>query len=349
MPYSKCVFHFDRWRVSLCRILLQGAALASYNRISGTQDREIKPYTYADLSIRREGDKSSMKQIVLKQDAIHRGSLILVNALHGVAFDRPEVLMTVDACAKPWNRKGETHTLQKHPDGAASILPGCSDEADSLLPACSDLADSVLLEKQTASLLDKLMQEIGGWDSIIPVSGWRSIAEQQAIWDSCLRESGPEYTQTYVALPGHSEHQTGLAIDLGLRREQIDFICPEFPGTGVCGQFRKRAADYGFILRYPAGKEAVTGIGCEPWHFRYVGIPHARIMEENRQTLEEYIEYIRQFDSPLHPYCIRTGGHAIYVSYIPATQGETTVEVNDMAPFHISGNNVDGFVLTQWA
>ena len=75
-----------------------------------------------------------------------------------------------------------------------------------------------------------------------------------------------------------SEHQTGLAIDLGLASEEIDVIRPNFPYSGVCAAFRKQAADYGFILRYPAGKEAVTGIAYEPWHFRYVGVPHARFM-----------------------------------------------------------------------
>lgn len=246
-----------------------------------------------------------MKHITLNRDAVHRGSLILVNEMHGVVYDAPETLM--------------------------------------------NLEDEVQLERQTATLLDELMHEIGGWNFIVPVSGWRSMAQQQDIWDSCLRENGEEYTRTYVAVPGHSEHQTGLAIDLGLRQEHIDFICPEFPDTGICGQFKRRAADYGFILRYPAGKETVTGIGCEPWHFRYVGMPHAWIMTENRQTLEEYTEYIKQFDSPLHPYCIRTGGRAIYVSYIPAGSEQTIIEVNETAPYSISGNNVDGFVLTQWS
>lgn len=251
-----------------------------------------------------------MKHITLNKDALHRGTLILVNGRHGVAYNAPEELVTVG---------GEASSSGK-----------------------------VQLERQTAALLEELMHEIGGWNFIVPVSGWRSMAQQQAIWDSCLKENGPEYTRTYVAVPGHSEHQTGLAIDLGLRQEQIDFICPEFPDTGICGQFKQRAADYGFILRYPAGKELVTGIGCEPWHFRYVGIPHARIMIENHQTLEEYTEYIKQFDSPLHPYCIRIKRRAIYVSYIPAGPEQTTIEVNETAPYMVSGNNVDGFVLTQW-
>ncbi|MDE6673270.1 MAG: M15 family metallopeptidase [Acetatifactor sp.] len=251
-----------------------------------------------------------MKHITLNRDALHRGTLILVNERHGVACDAPEELVTV------------------------------GDEGSS--------SGKVQLERQTAALLEELMHESGGWNSIAPVSGWRSMAQQQAIWDSCLKENGPEYTQTYVAVPGHSEHQTGLAIDLGLRQEHIDFICPEFPDTGICGQFKQRATDYGFILRYPAGKEPVTGIGCEPWHFRYVGIPHAQIMVENHQTLEEYTEYIKQFDSPLHPYCVRIKGRPIYVSYIPAGPEQTAIEVNETAPYMVSGNNVDGFVLTQW-
>lgn len=244
-----------------------------------------------------------MRLITLDRDAVHRGTLILVNELYGVTYDAPEELVTVEGKVK--------------------------------------------LERQAAALLEELMQEIGGWNSIAPVSGWRSMRQQQDIWDSCMEENGPEYTRTYVAVPGHSEHQTGLAIDLGLRQEHIDFICPEFPDVGICGQFKQRAADCGFILRYPAGKENVTGIGCEPWHFRYVGIPHAQIMAENRQTLEEYTEYIKQFDSPLHPYCVRIKGHAVYVSYIPAGSEQTIIEVNETAPYRISGNNVDGFVLTQ--
>ena len=92
-----------------------------------------------------------------------------------------------------------------------------------------------------------------------------------------------------MALPGHSEHQTGLAIDLGLRGPEIDFIRPDFPYEGVCQRFRERAADFGFVERYPAGKEAVIGIAHEPWHFRYVGPSHAREMVHRGLVLEEYL------------------------------------------------------------
>lgn len=153
-------------------------------------------------------------------------------------------------------------------------------------------APSILMRSSAAVMLSRLMQDIHGWKGIVPVSGWRSREEQQAIWDSSLQENGLTFTQKYVALPGHSEHQTGLAIDLGLRQDHIDFICPEFPNTGICRLFREKASDYGFILRYPPGKEHITGISHEPWHFRYVGRPHAQIMEQEGLTLEEYVARI---------------------------------------------------------
>ena len=59
--------------------------------------------------------------------------------------------------------------------------------------------------------------------------------------------------------------------------EHIDFIRPDFPDDGVCGAFRRAAARYGFLERYTREKEALTGIAEEPWHFRYVGVPHARL------------------------------------------------------------------------
>ena len=100
----------------------------------------------------------------------------------------------------------------------------------------------VLLERRTAGLLQACLQSIRARGAIVPVSGWRSRREQQEIWDDTLRQQGEEFTRSYVALPGCSEHQTGLAIDLGAAAEHIDFIRPEFPAEGVCGNFRRVAA-----------------------------------------------------------------------------------------------------------
>ena len=137
--------------------------------------------------------------------------------------------------------------------------------------------------------LERLLDAVGARGAIVPVSGFRSRAEQQAIWDGSLAEHGRAFTETYVARPGCSEHETGLAIDLGENVPGLDFIRPSFPDHGICGRCRARAADFGFLLRYPRGKEAVTGIGWEPWHFRYVGTPWAREIAGLGLTLEEYL------------------------------------------------------------
>lgn len=131
----------------------------------------------------------------------------------------------------------------------------------------------ILLESRARQLLSACIQKAGGQREIVPVSGWRSQQEQQRIWDDSMAEHGETFTRQYVALPGCSEHQTGLAIDLGKAAGYIDFIQPAFPYDGVCGRFRRLAARYGFIERYQRGKEEVTGISAEPWHFRYVGAP----------------------------------------------------------------------------
>ena len=123
----------------------------------------------------------------------------------------------------------------------------------------------ILLDRQAARLLAACIQKVRGGAEIVPVSGWRSQAEQQRIWDDTLAESGADFTRKYVAYPGCSEHQTGLAIDLGRAAGHIDFIRPAFPYDGA---FRKAAAAYGFIPRYRREKEDLTGIAEEPWHFR---------------------------------------------------------------------------------
>ncbi|MEY8333936.1 M15 family metallopeptidase [Lachnospiraceae bacterium 47-T17] len=166
---------------------------------------------------------------------------------------------------------------------------------------------NVLLERQAAYALERLMEQIDGWRAIVPVSGWRSKEEQEQIWADSLRENGMEFTETYVALPGHSEHESGLAIDLGLKKDVVDFIRPDFPYDGICGTFRALAPDYGFIERYPEGKEEVTGIGHEPWHFRYIGTPHARLLTETGLVLEEYVAALPWNREPALAYQGRCG------------------------------------------
>lgn len=202
----------------------------------------------------------------------------------------------------------------------------------------------VLLDTRAAAMLTGLISRLGAAGEIVPVSGWRSMREQREIWDGSMAENGTEFTRKYVALPGCSEHQTGLAIDLALRSDNIDFIRPDFPYDGICGRFRALAADYGFIERYQAGKEHITGIAAEPWHFRYVGRPHARLMSDNGLCLEEYVEMLRSYPYPERLLETRGG---VYEADVGFAFAKSELELPD-APYQISGNNVDGYIYTLW-
>ncbi|NLW78684.1 MAG: M15 family metallopeptidase [Ruminococcaceae bacterium] len=211
----------------------------------------------------------------------------------------------------------------------------------------AQVAPGIRLERQAALLYQAVMQATGAAAHIQPVSGYRSQDEQARLFTDALRAHGEAYTHTYVALPGCSEHQTGLALDVGEQGDDIDFITPRFPYHGVCQRFREVAVHHGFIQRYPAGKEWLTGIGHEPWHFRYVGFPHSLIISQLGFTLEEYVQWVKAF--PLHrqPYQLVAGKRAFAVGYVPA-QGHFTEIALPGAPYTVSGNNVDGFIVALW-
>ena len=124
-------------------------------------------------------------------------------------------------------------------------------------------------------------------------SGRRSVAEQQDIWDRFMIKYGEEYTKKTVAVPGYSEHQTGLALDLYFILDGTTVYYNEdlvqYPE--VWAKIHAKLADYGFILRYLEGKEDITGYSYEPWHIRYIDdVALAKDITARGITLEEYLE-----------------------------------------------------------
>jgi len=206
----------------------------------------------------------------------------------------------------------------------------------------------ILLHARAASMLTHLMRDIEHEDEIVPVSGYRPEQEQEAIYQESVKNNGEVFTRKYVALPGRSEHQTGLAIDLGENKEEIDFLCPDFPYTGIFARFREKASRYGFIERYQKGKEKITGISHEPWHFRYVGYPHAEMIRDMDMCFEEYIDHIKSYRLDGKRFVFPYKSRKIEVFYVPAGEDETRVAIPDDTPYQISGNNVDGFIVTIW-
>lgn len=197
----------------------------------------------------------------------------------------------------------------------------------------------IKLERIVNEHLQQALKEINSNDEIVPVSGYRTLEEQTEIYNQCLIDNGEEFTKKIVALPNTSEHQTGMAIDLGLNQENIDFICPSFPYYGICQEFRKIASKYGFIERYKEDKTNITKIDKEEWHFRYVGYPHSKIIENMNFCLEEYINYLRQFTYPDTP--LKYENYNIF--YFPYKED---IYININKKYFLSGNNIDGIILT---
>ena len=152
-----------------------------------------------------------------------------------------------------------------------------------------DFENGIYIKSKMAFMLKELLFDIGVKDEFVYVSGFRTLIEQENIYESSIKENGVNFTNKYVAYPMCSEHQTGLAIDIGKRCEDVDFIRPDFPSSGIFKIFKQRAVKYGFIERYPKGKEFITGYGYEPWHYRYLGVDLATKVYTENVTYEEYL------------------------------------------------------------
>ena len=119
---------------------------------------------------------------------------------------------------------------------------------------------------------------------IIAVSTYRNYEYQDKLFNYYVETKGLEYALECSARQGHSEHQTGLAVDVMGSNKDYD----EFEQSKEFDWMIKNCYKYGFILRYPRGKENITGFKYEPWHYRYVGVNLAKYLYENNLTLEEY-------------------------------------------------------------
>ncbi|QJC53729.1 M15 family metallopeptidase [Paenibacillus albicereus] len=152
----------------------------------------------------------------------------------------------------------------------------------------SDKIDKRKLRKEAAEALEQLVDGAAkDGIKLAGVSGYRSESRQKTLYESYVKKDGVQAADKYSARPGHSEHQTGLAIDVS----GIDGKCAAescFGGTPEAEWLAKYATDYGFIIRYPEGKEDITGYKYEPWHIRYVGADLAAKLAESGDTLEEH-------------------------------------------------------------
>lgn len=168
--------------------------------------------------------------------------------------------------------------------------------ADLIIPDLSTRANATADEKKVRAVMgDALVQMFGdaskaGHDLMIG-SAYRSSATQEQLFNSYVASAGYAEANMYSAHAGHSEHQTGLAVDISTTSQQC-YLSACFIDTADGQWLAENAHKYGFHLRYPLGKEAITGYNFEPWHYRYVGIDLATALHESELTLDQAWPYL---------------------------------------------------------
>jgi len=246
----------------------------------------------------------------LEEDAVYTGDLILVNNHILYHFPEEQPLDTV------YEEKSGSYYVR---DMDVQLSPAAMQALNRMMDAFRDQ---------------------GGSKTVNVVAGYRTEAFQQHLFDQSAERNGQAHAEKFVAQPGGSEHHTGLAVDFSLFFE--DGSSEEYTGTGEYAWINANCQNYGWVVRYDSRKEDLTGIGDEPWHFRYVGVPHATAMAAQGLCLEEYIDYLKNFPfdgQHLVVDCVE-GKYEIW--YCAGTDAYLPVD----GEFTVSGNNVDGVVVT---
>jgi D-alanyl-D-alanine carboxypeptidase len=159
-------------------------------------------------------------------------------------------------------------------------------------------ANDRMLEKETYKSFLKLQKFVykKGYNIAIE-SGYRSYEYQKKVWDECVLKHGVEHTKKFVAKPGYSEHQTGLAVDFLLYENGVFYIEHKLKNHPILKIINDNAYKFGFIIRYEFDKELITGYGYEPWHLRYVGSKKiAKEIKDKNICLEEYLTTLTKKD-----------------------------------------------------
>ena len=257
-----------------------------------------------------DGQKPSESQYtteVHKAADINTGNLLLVNSDHEYKFAEGDVEETV--------------------------LYGNID--DSVFHT-RDMVTS--LHKETLDQLKALMQAFYNENKnsdIYVIGGYRTMDEQNDAY----------YSGNSQFQGGCSDYHTGRSLDLAIVPSDGSSSGYYSP-TGVYSYIDEHAAEYGFVIRFPEGKENYTHERARDYTYRYVGVPHAMYMKQNSLCLEEYIDKIKEHtkDSPLE---VTVDKKLYQMYYVPANSAEDTeVPVPSNKTYTVSGNNIDGFIVT---
>lgn len=303
--------------VALALLLAVAAILAL--RILLSDSRKIDNSLGKDDSIisTENSDTPNGQDIYVSEafdnDEVHKGTLILVN---------------------------NSTEYKDYDDGLKSILDYRNDSGHDFY---SVLDGNVKARSEAVTALDNMLKAFYDETKLetIRVEGaYRSVSEQQAIYDSADDKSA-------ASEPGKSDYHTGYSIDLNVVDEDGNSL--DFDGKGDYAWFAENCYKFGFVLRFPEGKEDITGQSARPWHFRYVGKVHAAYMAQNDLCLEEYLARLKTYDyNATHLEAKDSDGKNYEIYYFAADNetAMTSIAVPADYKYDLSGNNTDGFIIT---
>ena len=255
---------------------------------------------------------AASEKISLTQDQIHTGNLILVNSDYPYDFEKNEDSIGL---VNILSAQSFSYPVAKEEFQVAGRIMSSLDQ---LIAAC----DAAVGTKVTGIS-----------------SAYRSKEYQQQVWNEAAQQYGEAYAKEYVAVPGYSEHHTGLAVDFGIIRQ--DGTEGTFSESENAVWMKDNSYLYGFVRRYAEDKKDITKISNEAWHFRYVGLPHAAYMTQNNLCLEEYLAYLKDNTSEANPLIVNCTAGSFSIYYTSARE-----ITKPEGSYEISGNNIDGYIIT---
>ena len=278
---------------------------------------------YGPYITEQEHDAYLTKYVTVDADQIHRGPCILVN------FDVPYI----------FEEDEDVYSVFKNKTKSYKVTSGSVFLRMEMINALNDMMDAFYAKTENRNIMVN--------------SGFRNAEQQQEVYDSKLQLNGAEYAEKYVQKPGYSEHHTGYAMDLAVYDEgdlevEGDEAMWTFDGKNEYFWVDQNCDQYGFVLRYSASKEDVTRIAYESWHYRYVGIGNALTMTNMGLSLEEYVNFIKDYSYNGTRYYITADNGDIYCTYYVKSNGQDGQKIpipKTARSYQISGNNIDGFII----
>jgi D-alanyl-D-alanine carboxypeptidase len=253
--------------------------------------------------------------IELTEEDLSKGTLVLVNRTTQWPFLTDDTLETV----------------YDYADGSYSLSGvGLQLQAEVIAPLNEMLSDYC---------------RITGCDRLMLSEGYRSGAEQDALYNAAVEADGEEVADQFVAKSGYSEYHTGYGCSFSFYTE--DGTVMDFTTDDDSDWLTRNCSRFGFVVRYPEGKSDITGYESQPYHFRYVGKPHSYLMGLKGYCLEEYLEYLSHYPFDGSHIQVTDNDNKTYEIYYVPSEGETTqVPVPAEEPYTISGDNSGGFIVT---